>query len=161
MHLLLPSSPIALAPLCLVVCFCERGLQTAPRNSKGGPRPVERFGDTTAMLARVKAGIEAARPAPLRRGNGSARAPADYTAPHVVEVDKPRFAMGTIFAAAAGERRHAAIKAAPDEACKLSIACVSRRGRHAAAHGCGQWPAGITAAGHRLRYLGLGVNRQR
>lgn len=65
--------------------------------------------------------------------------------------------MGIIFAAAADERRHAAIKAAPDEACKLSIACVSRCGRHAAARGCGQWPAGITAADHRLRYLGLGV----
>lgn len=116
---------------------------------------------TAAMLARVNAGIETAGLAPLRGGNRSARAPADHTDPHVAEVDKPRFAMGIIFAAAAGERRHAAIEAAPDGACKLSIACVSRCGRHAAAGGCGQWPAGITAAGHRLRYLGLGINRQR
>lgn len=111
MHLFLPSSPIALAPPCLVVCFCERGLQTGPCGSKGAPRPVERFGYTAAMLARVNAGIEAAGPAPLRRGNGSARAPADHTDPHVAKVDKPRFAMGIIFAAAAAERRHAASKA--------------------------------------------------
>jgi hypothetical protein len=71
-------------------------------------------------------------------------------------MDQPRFTMGIIFAAAAGERRHAAIKAVTDEACKLSIACVSKCGRHAAARGCGQWPAGITAAGHRLRCLWLG-----
>ena len=117
---------------------------------------MECFGDPSLMLAGIDARIKAARPAPLRRRAGHARAPADDADPDVVKMDQPRFAMGIIFAATAGERRHAAIKAATDEAGKLSIACVSRCGRHAAARGCGQWPAGIAAAGHRLRCLWLG-----
>ena len=99
-----PSGPIPLTPPSLIIGFCESDRQFHPSTLEGGPRVVECLGDPSP--ARIDAGIETARPAPLWRRAGHARAPADYADPDVVEMDQPRFAMGIVFAAAACEQGH-------------------------------------------------------
>jgi DNA-binding CsgD family transcriptional regulator len=86
----LPIPPVALAPPCLEISFCESDRQLHPSTLKGDPRFVECFSDPAPMLARIDTGIETARPTPLRRRVGHACAPADDADPDVAEMDQPR-----------------------------------------------------------------------
>lgn len=102
MHPVFPSRPVALAAPRLVICFRARGHQLLPSGLERNPRLIERLGDPTAMLTGVSAGMEAARPAPLRGQIGNAGASADDANPDVAEVDQPR-AVGIVLAATAAE----------------------------------------------------------
>src|SRR5882757_290585 len=70
-------SPVALAAPSLVVGLGPRCRQLLPCHLEAGARPVECLGNPAAVIARFAAGIEAARPAPLRRGVRDACAAAD------------------------------------------------------------------------------------